>query len=149
MHMPKQKRQVCKLQTCLWNWWVRQMLFLRFHSTTNNSLISTPIPGASIRQWTLTQTKELSAGNFFTPVCAPVQSVRILFCSANKNSRPKAAFLLVDLKGFEPSTPAMRMRCAPNCATSPYLWKIILPHNWLVKKKDPSGLPTDHIKITA
>ena len=26
---------------------------------------------------------------------------------------------LVDSKGFEPSTPTMRMWCAPNCATSP------------------------------
>ena len=26
---------------------------------------------------------------------------------------------VVDLKGFEPSTPTMRMWCAPNCATSP------------------------------
>ena len=27
---------------------------------------------------------------------------------------------MVDLKGFEPSTPTMRMWCAPNCATSPF-----------------------------
>ncbi len=26
----------------------------------------------------------------------------------------------VDLIGFEPTTPTMRMWCAPNCATSPY-----------------------------
>ena len=30
-----------------------------------------------------------------------------------------AGVYLVDLKGFEPSTPTMRMWCAPNCATSP------------------------------
>ena len=29
---------------------------------------------------------------------------------------------MVDLKGFEPSTPTMRMWCAPSCATSPFLW---------------------------
>ena len=37
---------------------------------------------------------------------------------------------LVDLKGFEPSTPTMRMWCAPNCATSPY-GKIISPRKGL------------------
>lgn len=36
-----------------------------------------------------------------------------------KATSDEVAFLLVDLKGFEPSTPTMRMWCAPNCATSP------------------------------
>ncbi len=47
------------------------------------------------------------------------------------------AFFMVDLKGFEPSTPTMRMWCAPNCATSPYskfLCIIPLPLR-IVKKK--------------
>ena len=29
------------------------------------------------------------------------------------------SFFLVDLIGFEPTTPTMRMWCAPNCATGP------------------------------
>ena len=27
----------------------------------------------------------------------------------------------MDLIGFEPTTPTMRMWCAPNCATSPFM----------------------------
>ena len=36
-------------------------------------------------------------------------------CSVNKG------FLLVDLIGFEPTTPTMRMWCAPSCATGPFV----------------------------
>ncbi len=43
---------------------------------------------------------------------------------------------MVDLKGFEPSTPTMRMWCAPNCATSPYHKEIILLRADFVKKKE-------------
>ena len=38
-------------------------------------------------------------------------------------------FLLVDLRRFELPTPAMRMRCAPNCATSP-LFSLIPENNF-------------------
>ena len=44
-------------------------------------------------------------------------------------------FLLVDLKGFEPSTPTMRMWCAPSCATSPFQAFIIVPQKGNVKSK--------------
>ena len=65
----------------------------------------------------------------------------LLDCSNLRNSTKKkdrlvaVSFFLVDLKGFEPSTPAMRMRCAPNCATSPYYPAIIPPGILFVKAK--------------
>ena len=40
-------------------------------------------------------------------------------CHTNKKAAFRQLFLLVDLRRFELPTPAMRMRCAPNCATSP------------------------------
>ena len=43
-----------------------------------------------------------------------------LATSKNRQAPKGACRFLVDLKGFEPSTPTMRMWCAPNCATSPF-----------------------------
>ena len=61
----------------------------------------TPVSGAFISLWILPRTKKVSTGHFFTlPAVGP--SFRILCCSANKNSRPKAAFLLAEQQGFEP-----------------------------------------------
>lgn len=46
---------------------------------------------------------------------------RRLFKIKSRRERYEVRDDVVDLKGFEPSTPTMRMWCAPNCATSPKL----------------------------
>ena len=55
----------------------------------------------------------------------------------NKNHFSGEMVFSVDLIGFEPTTPTMRMWCAPNCATSPlrcsFDYPIIAPHRADVK----------------
>ena len=48
------------------------------------------------------------------------ESLSVITIPSIKHHPSGGVLCLVDLKGFEPSTPTMRMWCAPNCATSPF-----------------------------
>ena len=43
-----------------------------------------------------------------------------VLCKKSRRELYKVRDDLVDLIGFEPTTPTMRMWCAPSCATSPF-----------------------------
>ena len=62
----------------------------------------------------------------------------LLFVNTIPKRRPPkmVVFFLVDSRRFELPTPAMRMRCAPSCATSPFTQEIILLPFMLVKDRE-------------